>query len=296
MYNPRYLPEVPTPACLVPTPLWKTYYPKDKDQFLEGTDIWEALNAGREVTLDERGFIRMIWDPITKKTYDVLGNETGTSETGFSLPVPTLPLFKFNPPYTTEQLDEIKKIAEWTDIKIITNNKDTLVIEIKTKEGWTQRIAITPPPLTEPYKTYTPTPFPDPSLTLGVKEALKKGYQVVVDDKGIVISIRDPNTGEYYDINLNPTGNVNTLPSPNMGIENLTVPPTTWQEAERSTKSILKTLVLGLMSEDPERRISALWFAYDQIERESGNEGKMTTQEFNKAMQSDEEDWGSLAE
>lgn len=55
----------------------KNYVPEQKGLFPEGSDIWEALNAGRTVTLDERGVIVEIRDPATGKTYDLLGKETG---------------------------------------------------------------------------------------------------------------------------------------------------------------------------------------------------------------------------
>ncbi len=55
----------------------KKYTPDQKDEFIEGSDIWNALNAGRNVTLDERGTIVEIRDPATGKLYDNLGNETG---------------------------------------------------------------------------------------------------------------------------------------------------------------------------------------------------------------------------
>lgn len=62
----------------VKNPLRVTYKPADKDNFSEGSDAWEALNAGRDVTLDDRGTILDIFDPATGKQYDVLGNEIGT--------------------------------------------------------------------------------------------------------------------------------------------------------------------------------------------------------------------------
>ena len=33
------------------------YTPKDRDCFVEGTDAWEALNAGESISLDRYGFI-----------------------------------------------------------------------------------------------------------------------------------------------------------------------------------------------------------------------------------------------
>jgi hypothetical protein len=61
----------------------KTYYPSDMGQFVEGGDAWEALNLGRQVTLDKTGNIIDVWDPVTKKTYDVLGNEITDRETSY---------------------------------------------------------------------------------------------------------------------------------------------------------------------------------------------------------------------
>ena len=59
----------------------KKYTPEQKGEFIEGSDIWNALNAGRNVTLDERGTIVEIRDPATGKLYDNLGNETGKTAT-----------------------------------------------------------------------------------------------------------------------------------------------------------------------------------------------------------------------
>jgi hypothetical protein len=55
-----------------------TYYPKQKNLFPEGGDAWSALNAGRQVAMNEGDMIVDVWDAKTKKTYDMLGNETGT--------------------------------------------------------------------------------------------------------------------------------------------------------------------------------------------------------------------------
>lgn len=54
-----------------------TYFPSGKDAYTEGSDIWEALNKGRNVALDSKGFINVIWDKDTKEIYDILGNKTG---------------------------------------------------------------------------------------------------------------------------------------------------------------------------------------------------------------------------
>jgi len=65
----------------VKTDVRKKYTPEQKGEFIEGSDIWNALNAGRNVTLDERGTIVEIRDPATGKLYDNLGNETGKTAT-----------------------------------------------------------------------------------------------------------------------------------------------------------------------------------------------------------------------
>ncbi|MBA7649950.1 hypothetical protein ES703_57749 [subsurface metagenome] len=62
----------------VKNPLRATYRPADKDKFHVDSDAWLALNAGRDVTVDDRGVIIDIWDPATGKQYDILGNEIGT--------------------------------------------------------------------------------------------------------------------------------------------------------------------------------------------------------------------------
>jgi len=61
----------------------QTFYPSQKDLFVKGGDAWEALNAGWQVTLDKTGNIIDVWDPVTKKTYDVLGNEITDRETSY---------------------------------------------------------------------------------------------------------------------------------------------------------------------------------------------------------------------
>lgn len=61
----------------VRTDVRKKYTPSQKGDFVEGSDIWNALNAGRNVTLNEKGIIVEIRDPATGKLYDNLGNETG---------------------------------------------------------------------------------------------------------------------------------------------------------------------------------------------------------------------------
>lgn len=55
-------------------PMGTTYMPEDKDKFSEGTDAWNALNAGYQVTVDERYNIIDIWDPATGDVIDVFGN------------------------------------------------------------------------------------------------------------------------------------------------------------------------------------------------------------------------------
>jgi len=62
----------------VKNPVIGTYKPDQKDQFAEGSDAWEALNAGREVTLDSRGNIISIWDREKGIDYDIFGRELGT--------------------------------------------------------------------------------------------------------------------------------------------------------------------------------------------------------------------------
>ncbi len=59
----------------------KKYTPNQRDEFIKGSDIWNALDLGREVTLDERGTIVEIYDPTTGKLYDNPGNETGKTVT-----------------------------------------------------------------------------------------------------------------------------------------------------------------------------------------------------------------------
>jgi len=68
-----------------------TYTPAMKDQFAEGGDAWEALDDGRQVTLNKDGMIIDIWDPVTKKTYDVMGHEIGSRDTPYAaVPDPEL--------------------------------------------------------------------------------------------------------------------------------------------------------------------------------------------------------------
>ncbi|GAG80839.1 unnamed protein product, partial [marine sediment metagenome] len=55
-----------------------TYKSEDKDEFTEHGDIWEALNAGFQVTLDDRGMILDIWDPATGDTLNFYGFKIGT--------------------------------------------------------------------------------------------------------------------------------------------------------------------------------------------------------------------------
>jgi len=64
----------------------KTYYPAEIESFTEGGDAYEALKAGREVTINSKGLILDVYDPRTKKIYDNLGNEIGTRETVFVEP------------------------------------------------------------------------------------------------------------------------------------------------------------------------------------------------------------------
>ena len=106
----------------------KTYYPSDKDQFGEGSDAWETLNAGRQITVDKTGSIIDVWDPVTKKTYDVLGNEITDRETSYrTSPVkPTVEPYKAPP---EEEVEETwppaipdkptlpKPMFEWDDLQ-----------------------------------------------------------------------------------------------------------------------------------------------------------------------------------
>ena len=93
-YKKRYfagVPEIPLQAFAtarkeaVEEKYPKTFLPADKDQFVEGGDAWEALNKGRQVTLDKTGSIIDIWDPITKATYDQLGNKITDRENSYRL-------------------------------------------------------------------------------------------------------------------------------------------------------------------------------------------------------------------
>ncbi|MDI6733304.1 MAG: hypothetical protein QME51_05495 [Planctomycetota bacterium] len=61
------------------------YSPGSEGLFGEGSDAYEALKRGRQVTLDDRGSIVDVWDPTTKKLYDVLGNEIGSRDKEYEL-------------------------------------------------------------------------------------------------------------------------------------------------------------------------------------------------------------------
>jgi hypothetical protein len=67
------------------------YTPKDKDKFIEGSDIWEALNAGRTVVFDQKGFIKSITDAEGNE-YDIYGNITKQAPEKPVTPTPTAPV------------------------------------------------------------------------------------------------------------------------------------------------------------------------------------------------------------
>jgi endonuclease YncB( thermonuclease family) len=69
-------PEKPVPP-VAKVPVGRTLYPEDYDQFEPGSDIRDALEAGRQVELDARGRILSIYDPKTGKLYDPNGSEIG---------------------------------------------------------------------------------------------------------------------------------------------------------------------------------------------------------------------------
>ena len=121
------------------------WYPRQKDTFTKGGDAWKALNAGRQVTVDGRGFIMEVWDPRTKKLYDRYGDEIGTK-------------------------DEASKEAAGRSVRVTSgtiytpDNRDEF---IKGSDTW---------------------------------NALDAGRNVVLDSRGRIIEIRNPVTGELYDV------------------------------------------------------------------------------------------------
>lgn len=62
------------------------WLPFQKNYFIKDSDIWNALNAGRVVILDAVGNVKDVWDPETKKVYDVLGREIGFRPTSYTEP------------------------------------------------------------------------------------------------------------------------------------------------------------------------------------------------------------------
>ena len=105
-----------------------TYVKSDKDQFAEDGDTWNALKAGRQVTIDKDGHIIDVWDPATKKTYDILGNELGARETPY--PVTKDKALKS---MTTAELEaaRLAVVADWNEEN---NSKSTMVKAMKAKE------------------------------------------------------------------------------------------------------------------------------------------------------------------
>jgi len=112
-----------------------TYVKADEDQFTEGGDTWHALKAGRQVTISKDGFIIDVWDPATKKTYDILGNERGTRETPY--PVTSE---KSVQSMTKAELDaaRLAVVADWNEEH---NSKSTMVKAMKAKEKRLKLIA-----------------------------------------------------------------------------------------------------------------------------------------------------------
>lgn len=92
------------------------YFPADKDYFPEGSDAWECLNAGCEITVNENGKIVDVWDPKTKEFFSsaadaAFGVSAGTRETSYEMP----PEKKAIEDMTKEELEvEIKELG--TDI------------------------------------------------------------------------------------------------------------------------------------------------------------------------------------
>lgn len=130
----------------------KKYTPDQKGEFIEGSDIWNALNAGRNVTLDERGTIVEIRDPVTGKLYDNLGNETGKTVTS---------------EYPEKHKKEVKNPMIYTNKA---NDKD-----MYDPEHW-------------------------------VRGFLEEGYHVTINDKGDVLDIWNPVTGELVNDNMETIG------------------------------------------------------------------------------------------
>ncbi|MDI6733585.1 MAG: hypothetical protein QME51_06755 [Planctomycetota bacterium] len=77
------------------------YSPGSEGLFGEGSDAYEALKRGRQVTLDDRGYIVDVWDPATGKLYDVLGNEIGSRDKQYELAKP--PRYQRSKRYTPRQ-------------------------------------------------------------------------------------------------------------------------------------------------------------------------------------------------
>lgn len=99
-------------AFEVRTAVAKTFLPEDKGEFSEGSDSWQALNAGYQVTLDKNGTIIDIWDPETKTTKDILGNDIGTRDVSHG---EYREQQYRNPMGTTFFMGDIDKFPEGTD-------------------------------------------------------------------------------------------------------------------------------------------------------------------------------------
>ncbi len=87
------------------------YTSTDKGLFATGGDAWQLLTISdtMEIVLDEHGFVRDAWDSASKKTYDTLGNETGTRDTTYTLPPDSLAPKDM----TDETLEDALKAARW---------------------------------------------------------------------------------------------------------------------------------------------------------------------------------------
>ncbi|MBA7632071.1 hypothetical protein ES703_39613 [subsurface metagenome] len=87
------------------------YASADKASFATGGDAWQLLTISdtMEIVLDEHGFIRDAWDSKSKKTYDTLGNETGTRDTTYTLPPDSLDPKDM----TDEALEDALKAKRW---------------------------------------------------------------------------------------------------------------------------------------------------------------------------------------
>jgi len=58
------------------------FFPEEMDDFDEGTDAWEALNAGYVIKLNANGMLIDVMDPKTGKHYDNFGEEVDIEKGG----------------------------------------------------------------------------------------------------------------------------------------------------------------------------------------------------------------------